>query len=137
MAEVGTKLSTQQRIQKVRDGFAAFQRGDLQYLNENIADDAVWHVPGTTRFSGDFRGKQQILQMLGGFAQSWDEMRSDIHDVLASDEHVGVLVNFTAKKNGKPYEEKQSVVFHLDPEGKAKEVWVIGDSEGVKKALEG
>ena len=41
MAEAGTKLSLDQKIQTIRDGFEAFKRGDLKAVAELFTDDAV------------------------------------------------------------------------------------------------
>jgi len=43
MAQAGTKLSLDQKIQVVRDAFAAFKRGDLKALSDTWSDDS----PGT------------------------------------------------------------------------------------------
>jgi len=41
--------------QRFRDGYAAFQRGDLDALrNDFFTEDIVWHSPGRDPLSGDF-----------------------------------------------------------------------------------
>jgi len=33
----------------VRDGFEAFDRGDMAWMEEHPADDLVWHVGGNSK----------------------------------------------------------------------------------------
>ncbi len=43
--------------------FAAFAGGDPGALLEVIAEDAVWRVPGNAPVSGDYRGRDVILEL--------------------------------------------------------------------------
>jgi len=49
MAEAGTKLSLDQKIQAVRDAFEAFNRGDWEAFESTATSDAVHKEPGTGR----------------------------------------------------------------------------------------
>ncbi len=50
----------------VRKGYAAFSRGDIETLqNEIFTDDIVWHVPGRNRFSGDYKGISEVRGYFG------------------------------------------------------------------------
>jgi ketosteroid isomerase-like protein len=136
MAEAGTKLSLDQRIQTVRSGFEAFKRGDLKAVGELFTDDAVWHGRGSTKFGGDFKGRDAIMGNMAQFAQTFQDIQLDIHDILANEQHVVALVNSSVKRNGKTYEDHQTFVFHLNNEGKTTETWITSDTELLKKSLE-
>jgi uncharacterized protein len=136
MAEAGTKLSLDQRIQTVRSGFEAFKRGDLKAVGELFTDDAVWHGRGSTKFGGDFKGRDAIMGDMAQFAQTFQDIQLDIHDILANEQHVVALVNSSVKRNGKTYEDHQTFVFHLNNEGKTTETWITSDTEMLKKSLE-
>src|SRR5438045_9600062 len=110
MAEAGTKLSLDQKIQTIRDGFEAFKRGDLKAVAELFTDDAVWHGRGSTKFGGDFKGKDAVMGNMAQFAQTFQDIRLDIHDILANDKHVGALVNSAVKRDGKPGPDQQTFV---------------------------
>jgi uncharacterized protein len=50
----------------VVDAFLARQRamyagGDLGPVEELLAEDVVWHVPGTSPIAGDYRGREAVL----------------------------------------------------------------------------
>jgi ketosteroid isomerase-like protein len=51
-----------QRLQAFLDAYAA---DDLDALGAALAEDAVWHVGGTHRHSGDYVGRQAILSEQG------------------------------------------------------------------------
>jgi uncharacterized protein len=136
MAEATTKLSLDQRIQIVRSGFEAFKRGDLKAVGELFTDDAVWHGRGSTKFGGDFRGREAVLADMMQFAQTFNDITLDPHDVLANEQHVVALVNSSVKRNGKTYDDHQTFIFHLNEQGKTTEAWIVSDTELLKKSLE-
>ena len=39
-------MSTQENVQVVKDGYAAFSRGDIPGLLALLAEDVEWHIPG-------------------------------------------------------------------------------------------
>lgn len=137
MAEASTKLSLDQRIQIVRSGFEAFKRGDLKAVGELFTDDAVWHGRGSTKFGGDFKGREALLGNMAQFAQTFTDIQLDLHDILANENHVVALVNSSVKRNGKTYDDHQTFIFHLDNQGKTTETWIVSDTEQLKKSLEG
>src|SRR2546428_2280774 len=49
--------------------YAAFDAGDRGALKKLIAEDAVWHVPGSTEISGDHRGHEAIFAYLAKLAE--------------------------------------------------------------------
>lgn len=136
MAEAGTKLSLEQRIQSVRDGFEAFKRGDIQAVSDQFTDEAVWHAGGTTRFGGEHRGKQAVIQNILDFAQTYQNINLEAHDFVANDKHVVALVNGSVVRNGKTYKSHEAYVFHVNDDAKITEAWAIGDTEQLKASLE-
>jgi len=135
VAETGTKLSLDQKMQGVRDAFDAFKRGDMKALSDAWTDDIVWHSRGSTKFGGEFKGKEAVMGVIAQYPQEFQDIRLDIHDMLASDKHVVALVNSSSKRNGKTYEDQVTYVFHVNYQGKTTEAWLIGDTELVKNAL--
>ena len=136
MAEAGIKLSLDQKIQSIRDGFEGFKRGDLKAVAQLFTDDAVWHGRGSTKFGGDFKGKDALMGNMAQYAQTYQNIRLDIHDILANDKHVVALVNSSVQRDGKTYADQQTFVFHVNDQGKTTETWVASDTEQLKKSLE-
>ena len=111
----------------IRRAYAAFSAGDMDAMRGMMTDDAVWHVPGRNRFSGDYRGADDIL---GYFARLSEESQGtyqidELHDVLANEEHAVGLHRSSTVKDGEKHQFKEIVVFHLR-DGKISEAWEAG-----------
>jgi ketosteroid isomerase-like protein len=136
MAEAGTKLSTQQKVDKVRDAFDAFGRGDMQTVSDSFTQEAVWHGRGSTKFGGEFKGKQAVIGTIADYAQTFENIKQDVHDIVGNDQHVIALVTATVSRNGKTYQDQQVFVFHVNDQGRVSEAWITSDTEQLKKSLE-
>src|SRR5262249_24668448 len=84
------QMSAQEDAELVRRGYDAFIAGDMEWMNEHLHENIVWHVPGDNRFSGDHRGREAVLALFANLV-SVVVPEFDIHDVVASDDHVVVL----------------------------------------------
>ena len=86
----------------VRSAYEAFATGDGAALAALLDDDITWHE-STPGFEGDYRGRDQALALLGRVVQEMEGMKmSPVHDVLASDDHVVVLHELTARATAAP-----------------------------------
>ena len=108
----------------VRRGYAAFGTGDIGTLQELFADDIVWHFPGSSVVSGDFKGKAEVMGWLAKNAElSGGTLRIEAHDILANDEHAVGLIRVTGQRAGKSLDDPSVQVFHIK-DGKVTEVWL-------------
>src|SRR5687767_7469716 len=58
MAEApGAKAVVETFLARQREMYAG---GDLAAVEELLADDVVWHVPGTSPIAGDYRGRAAV-----------------------------------------------------------------------------
>ena len=58
-------MSDALEVEAVVEEFLTRQRemyagGDLDAVEEFLADDVVWHVPGTSPIAGDYRGREAV-----------------------------------------------------------------------------
>jgi ketosteroid isomerase-like protein len=66
--------------------FGAFGR-DALVVARSLADDIVWRVPGTNAMSGEYRGRDAVLQFLRQtLVLSGGTYRTELQYVLADDE---------------------------------------------------
>jgi uncharacterized protein len=108
----------------LRRGYEAFAAGDMQVLGDLLAEDIVWHFPGTSLVSGDFKGKAEVLAWVTKSAElSGGTLRVEIHDLLANDEHGVALVRVTGQRGGKSLDDPTTQVFHVTG-GKVTECWL-------------
>ena len=71
----------------VREGFAAFSRGDMDYLQKQFfAEDVRFHLPGRSLLAGDYEGPQQVMQLFARlFELTGGTFSVELHDVLANE----------------------------------------------------
>lgn len=61
----------------VREGFAAFARGDMEALDRFFTDDATWHAWGDNPLSGDFEGKIENERVTSAWLHGYDYQKTD------------------------------------------------------------
>lgn len=131
-------MAAQEDIDFVRRGYEAFVAGDMEWLNEHLDDNIVWHVPGKSLLAGDHRGRENVLAFFARSVQiALPEF--EIHDVLGSEDHVVALLTIRWKRNdnGATYEGRSAQVFHVQTPN-ALEVWTLSEDQAELDAfLEG
>jgi len=122
-------MTAQEDAELVRKGYEAFIAGDMEWLNQHLHANVVWHVPGHNVLSGDYEGREAVLAF---FAKSIQIAlpEFDIHDVVASDDHVVALLNIAWRRNdnGATHADRTVQIFHLDG-GQALEVWTTSQDQ--------
>ena len=101
----------------------AFRAGDTETLRGLIAEDVVWHVPGTNPLAGEVRGRDALFdwfqRLRGGTGGTFG---LEEHDVLGNDDHVVALTRMRAIKGGTLVTVEVISVFHYR-NGKQQERW--------------
>jgi ketosteroid isomerase-like protein len=124
--EEGRSAMAHPNEQRLRDGFEAFSKGDLDTLrNEYLAPDIVWHSPGRNQLAGEYKGIDQVMGLFGRlFEMTGGTFRQELHDVLANNEHGVTLAIASAERQGKTLRSNGVLVFNLDKDGKVTEAWL-------------
>jgi ketosteroid isomerase-like protein len=130
MVDVG-----QRNIEIARKGYAAFESGDVQAVMDLFADDIVWHIFGTSPLAGDYRGKQAVMELFGKYMGMLDSQQTEVHDIVANDQHTVVMGTVTLKRKGRTLESKITDVIHPDSEGRVKEFWRFSDDQAALDGL--
>ncbi len=113
----------------VRRLYELFSQGDVEGFLQLLADDVHWHVPGRCPIAGDYKGRQAVLGYFGAIDElSGGTYRiSEVHDVVANDDHVVGLHHSVATRPGKTYDYNETIIMHVR-DGRVTEVWeVYGD----------
>lgn len=109
--------------QMVRDAYAAFGRGDFDGYMSACTDDWAFHVPGNCRASGDYHGREGLMQIVAAVGEvAGASFREEVHDVVTNDTHAIVLARHTFERAGQPYDYNTVHVYHLR-DGKLAECW--------------
>lgn len=119
-------MGAQENVQRLRDGYAAFESGDFAAINDMLADDIVWHVPGDSPLSGDYKGKEEVFGYFGTLMQeTGGTFKVEVQDILANDTRAVALQRISADRNGKHLDSYAANVFEMTADGKAKEVTLM------------
>jgi uncharacterized protein len=87
------------------NAYTAFATGDLATVTAMFSDDIAWHASGTSPVSGDYTGKDEILQFFGKMMQAYDgTLQVQVLDILANDNHGVVLTNERGTSGGQTVE---------------------------------
>jgi len=117
-----------------RAGLDAFTRGDPATLADMLADDIVWHAPGDNPWAGSFVGKDATMDRMIRMAKEGIVWDFAIHDVIADDDHVVVLIDATLTKGKAASHGRQVQVMHIR-DGKMTEFWAMNEDQGANDAV--
>jgi uncharacterized protein len=110
-------------VTRIKDGYAAFAKGDFAVLNDLFAEDLLWHIGGRSQLAMDYRGRDQVYGFFGKLMELTEgSFHLDLHAVFADDEHGVALVVGTANRGGKSVTINEAHVYHLR-DGKVTEFW--------------
>jgi uncharacterized protein len=116
-------MSAEENTALLKRAFDAFTRGDAETLKELIAEDVVWQVPGRSPVAGTYRGHEELFGYFGKIMElSAGTFHAEIHDTLATEEHIVNLERLTATRGNKQLDVDLILVVH-PREGKIAEVW--------------
>lgn len=127
-----TTTSMEQRnVEMARKGYTAFNEAHLDDALETIADDILWHVGGDNPLSGEYRGKEAVLEFFMKFGQLTEgTYEADIHDILASEDHTVVIGTSTITRKGRTHTSRFVDIIHPANDGRAKEFWRFPEDQG-------
>jgi uncharacterized protein len=119
----GKIMAEHPNVARIKDGYAAFAKGDFAALNALFAEDLLWHVGGRSQLAGDYRGRDAVYEYFGKLMQVTEgSLHLDLHAVLADDEHGVALVVTTASRGGRTVTGNLAHVLHMR-DGKVVEFW--------------
>jgi len=99
----------------VRRIFDAFARKEGFALRGLFAEDAVWSVPGSGVMAGFFRGRDEIFRFLARLPKETEgTYRSELVDVLTSDERAAALYRASGSRHGRTLELDQVLLFTIE-----------------------
>jgi uncharacterized protein len=87
-------MAGEQNLERTKQAYAAFAAGDIERASADLADDIEWIVPGNSKISGTYRGKDEVI----GFWMSLAEksFTTSPEHFYADDDRVVVLTSTTA-----------------------------------------
>jgi ketosteroid isomerase-like protein len=107
-------MGAQENMDLVRSGFAAFSTGDMATLKSLFAEDAIWHMPGSSVVSGPKKGRDAILSFFGELMErSGGTFAVTLKDLASSGDRVYALQHAHGERDGKTLDRDAVNVFHV------------------------
>jgi ketosteroid isomerase-like protein len=118
------------QVRRLEAWLDAYGGNDRQTMLDSLADDAVWHVGGTHRHSGDYRGRDEILGYFDAIRDATaDTMRLEPIEVIANDRHGAAFLRVTAERDGRRLDSVVADAFRFDDEGRIVEFWASNSNQ--------
>lgn len=119
--EADVAHSNVERLQGFLDAYSAM---DADAMRRALTDDAVWHVGGTHRFSGDYRGREAILEYFRTVsAETGGTLRLEPIEILANDDRGAAFLRVTAERGDERLDVTMAEAFQFDAQGRIHEFW--------------
>jgi len=98
----------------------AFNSGDMAAGSALFSEDVVWHTIG----GPTLHGLDQLAASMSGREDFTIE--TDVHDMMANDDHLIALVEATAKAGEQEFTYRTAEIMHVE-DGKITERWAFSD----------
>lgn len=107
-----------------RRGHDAFRNGDMDTLAEIIAEDTLWHWPGSSQIAGDLRGRDAVFAAFAKIDDLTTDMEMEDLEFLAGQDHTASFTRATATRGDHSLEyEFCEICRWLD--GQVAEEWIF------------
>jgi hypothetical protein len=102
----------------------AYAAHDVEAIKAALADDAVWHVGGTHRFSGDYEGRDAIVRYFDSVgSETMGTLRLETDEIMANDQRGAAFLRVTADRDERRLDVTMAEAFQFDDAGRIREFW--------------
>ena len=110
---------------RLRAGYEAFSKGDLDTIRELWSPEIRWHSYGNTPFAGEYRGVDAVFgDVFAQIPQETDAFELTVHAILADDEHGVVMLDQLIRRGDRVFNGKAIHVWHFDRDGLVTEAFI-------------
>jgi uncharacterized protein len=130
-------MVVQENVQIVKDGIAAFGRGDIQGLLALFAEDIEWIIPGKWPLAGTYRGRAGVASLFQKVSEMLEISFLETREFVAQGERV-LVVCFSGgrvKGTNRTYEHHEVLAFTVR-NGKVTNVREYIDTLALARAFE-
>lgn len=104
---------------------AMYAGGPVDPVAEMLAEDAVWHVPGTSPIAGEHRGKPAVIEYFGTRRRLADNsMQLHPGELLVGEDMVVQLVDGSAEIGGEAVTWSTVGIYRFE-QGRVVEAWLV------------
>jgi len=122
-------------IDTARTAYEAFGRGDLEALQKDFAEDAVWVTSDELPLGGETSGRDAIMANFAQIPNYWSSFSVEPSEFIDAGEHVVVLGTQRGGNDKGSFESPFAHVMKFDPDGKVARGEFFADSAKAAKLL--
>jgi ketosteroid isomerase-like protein len=117
-------------VERLREYLDAYAARDPEALSRFFADDAVWHVGGAHRLSGDYRGREAILDYFRAVGGETDQtLRLEPLELMANDRRAAAFLRVTGERAGRRLDIVMAEAIEFDESGRIREFWAHANDQ--------
>lgn len=108
-------MSEHPHITLLREGYAAFGKGDLDFIREHaFAPDVIFHIPGHSPLSGTYTGIEQVFGFFGRIFETTNgTFTVEPYEILATDTHAVALIQARGERAGRTLDMRGVHVYRM------------------------
>ena len=103
---------TERELELVKEGYRAFERGDLQWVLDHFHPEILVENRREGPDSGTFHGHSGFMHYLENWLSAWEEFRMEPTEFIPAGDHVLVLLRQYGRGKGSQVELEEKVA-HL------------------------
>lgn len=113
------------------EAMGAISRGEVDRFGDILlADAVVWHWPGRSSVSGEYRGRAAALDLLRGFHQLTQGRLNVVPlEILEGRDHLMSFTHVTAEKEGHSLDVMMADAMRFGPDGRVVEYWTLSNDQ--------
>jgi ketosteroid isomerase-like protein len=128
-----------EKAERLAEAMALISRGEVQRFGEVLlADDVVWHWPGRSSVSGEYRGREAALGLLLGFHElTGNRLTVEPVNILEGKDHLMSFTHVTADREDDHLDVMMADAMRFGPDGRVVEYWTLSNDQSAVDAFIG
>jgi uncharacterized protein len=120
-----------EKARRLAEAMALISRGEVERFGEVLlADDIIWHWPGRSSVSGDYRGRAATLGLLRGFHElTGNRLTVEPMDILEGKDHLMSFTRVTADREGVHLDVVMADAMRFGTDGRVVEYWTLSNDQ--------
>ncbi len=117
--------------ERLAEAMALVSQGDAEGFGDILlADDVVWHWPGRSSVSGEYRGRAAVLGLIQGFHElTHSRLTVESVDTLEGENHVMSFTRVRAEREGGHLDVIMADAMRFGPDGRVVEFWTLSNDQ--------
>jgi ketosteroid isomerase-like protein len=88
---------SRERVERILEGYEAFNRGDFEAVIAEFPDDVEWRVLEQLPEQGPFRGREGVRRFWESWNDTFSEFHAEIDEVVDAGDHVIVMTHMVGR----------------------------------------